>query len=509
MRYILSFLSLFALSLGQAQELDFGELNSYVIKAGREHKIPALSIGVVQGGEIIYQHGYGTCKAGETKRVNTTSLYGIASLTKAFTTMAMAMLVEEGKVSWDDPVVKYLPDWKLNDPVVTQKMTIVDLLSHRSGLKTFDGDLLWYGTNLSREEIVSRIHMRPLEFEFRNGFGYQNIMYITAGELIEKVSGKSWEKFVDERILTPLGMNKTTTSISGYKPDANVAYPHLKGKPQNLINYDNSGATAAMNSNVVDMQKWMLFLLNGGMHHDESLISKESIDRLWTMENPLPMSKFDSTHNITNKGYGMGWFLMDYNGKKVVHHGGGLPGYITKVFMVPEDSLGVVILTNDMSPVCTALMYKILDMYYGVENGEDWSAKYAEYVEKRDFRDEQKKIAQDTSRKADKLPTVELSAFEGRYYDPYYGDATVELEGRGKKARLKMVLEPAKELFTADAMEHWEGNSFVFNFRDEFLPRGFANFEVEGTEVKGFTIDLPNPDFHFFNLDFKKVPEEK
>ncbi|MCB0480212.1 MAG: serine hydrolase [Flavobacteriales bacterium] len=487
-----------------AQGLDFGKLNSYVGKAVNEHKITGLTIGIVKSGETIYQHGYGYCTNGETKRVNTTTNYGIASLSKAFTAAAMGMLVDEGKVNWDDHVITHLPDWKLYDDEVTKKMTIADLLTHRCGLKTFDGDLLWYGSNYSRKEIITRIRQLPLSYEYRNGFGYQNIMYITAGEVIAKVSGQSWDKFIRDRIFKPLGMNKSNTSISEYKENDNVAMPHLKGVPQKLINYDNSGATAAINSNVVDMNKWMMFLLNDGTHDGVRLMKKETLDMLWSMQNPLPVSTFDSTNGTTYKGYGMGWFLMDYQNKKIVHHGGGLPGYITKVFLVPEDSIGVVILTNDMSPVCTALMYKILDMLYGDPDKTDWSKKFAEYSAKSDKMDEAKKFAQDTSRKVDTKPGAELEAFAGAYSDPYYGNANIILVGKGKKARLVLSLAPAKALFTTKSMEHWQDNSFVFEFNDAFLPRGFANFELEGGLVKGFTIDLENPDFHFSNLKFTK-----
>lgn len=496
---------LFSAALGFSQDLDFGKLNNYINKAVKEHKVPGLAIGVVKNGEIIYQQGYGYCEAGLPKRVNTTSNFGIASLSKAFTAVAMGMLVEEGKVAWDDKVIKYLPEWKLNDPEVTQKMSIADLLSHRSGLKTFDGDLLWYGTNYSREEIISRIHYRPLKYEYRKGFGYQNIMYITAGEVIEKASGVSWDKFIIDRIFTPLGMHKSNTSIRDYKEGENIALPHLKGAPQTLINYDNSGATAAINSNVVDMQKWMKFLLSGGMHHEDRLIKKETLDMIWSIQNELPVSRFDSTNGTTYKGYGFGWFLTDYQNKKLVHHGGGLPGYITKVFLVPEDSIGVVILTNDMSSICTSLMYKIMDMLYGDENKTDWSKKFATYAEKSDERDANKKIQQDTSRNTKTIPSVPMESLVGTYDDPYYGKATISIEGRGKKAQLVISLEPAKTLFTTTSVQHWQDDTYVFEFNDKFLPRGFANFVVEDEKVKGFTIDLPNPDFHFSNLNFKRL----
>jgi len=430
-------------------------------------------------------------------------MYGIASLSKAFTAAAMGMLVDEGKVNWNDKVVDILPDWKLSDDNITTMFTVEDLMCHRSGLKTFDGDLLWYGSNYSRDEIIKRVRHLPLSYDYRAGFGYQNIMYITAGELIEKISGKSWDEFVRTRILNPLGMFKTNTSIKKYKEGQNIAYPHLKGKPQNLINYDNSGATAAMNSNVVDMQKWIMFLLNNGIYEGDTLLQPKTLNKIWSVHNPLGVSSFDKGNGTHFKGYGMGWFLMDYQGVKVISHGGGLPGYITKVVVVPEMDLGFVIMSNDMSGVCTALMYEIIDMISGKENTRDWSLAFANHTSKTDSLGQLKIEKQNTERKKDTSPSAVLESFVGTYKDTYYGNATISILGKGKKARLQLVLEPAKELFTA-TLEHWEGDSFVFNFNDEFLPRGFAKFEIKDGIVTGFTIDLPNPDFHFSNLKFKK-----
>lgn len=500
---LLTLISIISLS-GASQDVDFSKLNTEIAKARKEHKIPGLAIGIIKDGQIAFQSSYGYVKAGETLKANTSSLYGIASLSKAFTAAAMGMLVEEGKVKWTDKVTDILPNWKLSDPAVTAMFTVEDLLCHRSGLKTFDGDLLWYGTNYSREEIITRIQYLPLSYEYRAGFGYQNIMYITAGEVIEEISGMSWDDFVKSRILKPLSMFKTTTSITQFKDNYSIAYPHLKGVPQELLNYDNSGATAAMNSNVVDMQKWIIFLLNEGVSDEgDTLMQAKTIRKLWSVMNPLPVGRYDESIGVHFKGYGMGWFVQDYQGYKLINHGGGLPGYITKVALVPELDLGFVILTNDMSPVCTALMYEIIDLYAGEKNGKDWTADYAKYTHKSDSMSAVKATEQDAARNTETQPSTELLNYAGTYKDTYYGNATVTVVGKGKKAKLQLVLEPAKDLFTA-TMDHWENDEFVFKFNDEFLPRGFAKFEVKEGKVVGFKIDLPNPDFHFSNLDFKR-----
>lgn len=486
-----------------SQEIDFGKFNSYVKKAMRDYSMPGLAIGVIRHGDIVFQQGYGVNKIGEDQRVSTNSMFGIASLSKAFTAASIGMLVEDGKLNWDDKVIQHLPNWKLNDPIVTNMMTIEDLLCHRSGLKTFDGDLLWYGSNYSRQEIITRIQHLPLSFEYRNGFGYQNIMYITAGEVIAKVSGMTWDKFVDTRILNPLGMAQTVSSITQYKENTKIAYPHLKGKPQELLNYDNSGATAALNSNLVNMLTWAKFWLNNGVHHGDTLLKPSTVEKIFSLETPLNVSGFDKSIGTHFKGYGLGWFLMDYNGKKIVHHGGGLPGYITKVALVPEEDMAIVILSNDMSSICTALMYRILDEAFGKDNQRDWSKDFSSYANRSDSLSQVKVEQQNAARKQGTTLSAPIESYAGTYADKYYGNATVTVEGKGKKARLKLVLEPAKKLFTATC-DHWQDDTFVFKFNDQFLPRGFANFKIENGRVTGFTIDLPNPDFHFSNLDFVK-----
>jgi CubicO group peptidase (beta-lactamase class C family) len=481
-----------------AQQLDLGKLNAYLAKSVVEHQVPGLSIGIVQDGEILFQQGYGVCNIDAPTRVNTSSMFGIASLSKAFTATAIGMLVDEGKLNWNDKVITHLPYFKLSDPVITQLLTVEDILCHRSGLKTFDGDLLWYGTAIPRAEILQRMHHRPIAFDFRDGFGYQNIMYIAAGEIILKVSGKTWDEFLRDRIFTPLGMNKTNTSINAYKEQSNVAMPHIDRIPQTLINYDNSGAAAALNSNVVDMQKWIGFLLNSGAVGPDTLIKAHTLRKIWQVHTPLGVSQADEERGTNFKGYGLGWFIMDYKGMKVVHHGGGLPGYITKLALVPAHNLGIIIMTNDNSSLPTALMYTVLDMLKNTKDeAKDWSAEFFEYQQKQKQNDTEKQAKVEAARVKGTKPDAPVNAFYGTYNDPYYGKATIN---KGKKGPV-LVLEPAAALFTA-TLEHWQNNDFVFQFNDAFLPKGFARFEVENGVVTSFTIDLPNPDFHFSNLKF-------
>jgi CubicO group peptidase (beta-lactamase class C family) len=483
---------------GYGQQKDIATLNAYFEAAMGQFNLTGMAIGIVKDGKVVFQKGYGLRAVDQPAKVDEHTLFAIASITKAFTVTGLALLEEEGKLQWSDPVEGYLPYFQLHDPYVSSLMTIEDLSCHRSGLATFDGDLLWYGTTYSRKEIVERIRALPLKRSFRSDFGYQNIMYITAGQVIEEVSGLKWDAYIKQRIFMPLGMNATTTSIAGFNEHTNLAYPHLNKRKIDLLNYDNSGATAATNSNVADMCKWIQFWLD--QENEKGLvISKENRERMFTPHTNLRVGAFDQRNGTHFKSYGMGWFLMDYNGKKVAHHGGGLPGYISKIALVPEENLGLIVLTNGMSSLPSALMYKIIDFYTdGAER--DWASEYHQFKVKSAEREELNKADLIEQRKLNTQPTHQLIDYVGTYADAMYGDATISL----KEGNLALVMEPTSTLFSAN-LNHWHYDTFQFQFADPFLPEGRITFSLGNDgNIAGFTIDLPNPDFHFYNLTFTK-----
>lgn len=503
----LVFISICLQLTAQKAEIDFAKLDAYIKKSLEEHELPGLAIGIVKGQDVIFQKGYGIRKEGETAPVTTNSMFAIASISKAFSASALAILEKDGKLDFNAKVRSYLPEWRLHDSCVSEQFIVSDLLCHRSGLKTFDGDLLWYGTNYSRDEIIRRIRFLPLTYEPRIQFGYQNIMYITAGQLIPAVSDQSWDAYVKKNLLEPIGMLRTTSSISEYTESQDIAFPHVKGQNKKgklnpLFNYDNSGATAALNSNVVDMTKWIRLWLNDGVYHGDTVIPTRHIKRAHQVYTSLPVSSRDMEMGTNFKGYGQGWFLMDYYGLRVAHHGGGLPGYISKICLVPNEDLGFIILTNGESNLPSALMYKILDMYLGREE-KDWSSimrqGYVRYYEQLDAERAARKEKRNAELKAD----IGLEELQGSYEDKMYGEAQVTLMGKKKKQKAVLTLMPAKDLFTSE-LEHWEGNSYKIKWKDDFLPWGIVTFKRLDDGKVGFTIDLKNPDFHFFNLNFKK-----
>lgn len=482
-------------------QVNYQQLNQYIAKCRVDFGVTGMAVGIVKDGDVIFQNGYGLEDAeNPSSKVTTYSAFTIASVSKAFTATAISKLVNEGKLYWDDKVATILPYFKLNDPVITNLLTVEDLLSHRSGLNTFDGDLLWYGTNYTAEEILKRIAARPLENEFRASYGYQNIMFIAAAEIIEKVSGKSWGDYISESFLSPLGMIETITSLNDLKPKSRLAYPHLSGKKIPTLNYDNAWGAVGLTTTITDMTIWMRFLLAEGMHQEKQIVEKEVITETFQPKNYLKLGGLDRLLGNHFKAYGLGWFLMDYAGKKVAFHGGGLPGYITQIALVPEENFGVIILTNDMGLVSYAVLYKILDDFFkGKEKKENWAEKFLSFQQSSQKADAdylEKLNAQQIKKPQHGAP---FEAFAGTYKDEMYGNATITQN----KKKLILTLNPAKEIFTAE-LQPWFNNAFKIKFNDPFLPAGLVNFEAENNKVVGFTIDLPNPDFHFYKLRFLK-----
>lgn len=288
-------------------------------------------------------------------------------------------------------------------------------------------------------------------------------------------------------------------TAQGFQDQDNIAFPHIDREVQTFLNYDNIGPAASLNSSVADITQWLRFWLNEGVVDGDTLLHPELINEMLEVQNPLAVGDFDQQIGTHFKGYGLGWFLMDYAGRKVAHHGGGLPGYISKVMIVPEEDLGMVVLTNDMNSLPTALMYKVLDLY--LEGGDrDWAQLYLDFARRSEKRKEEAAQAQAKQRVPDAGPASEWAAYAGAYEDPYYGKATVGLVDD----KLRLVLEPADALFNA-TLEHWHYDTFRFRFEDPFLPAGMVTFERDARgAVSGFTIELKNPDFHFYNLHFER-----
>lgn len=496
--FTFSLLLLFVFQLS-AQESN-QSFDQYVEKYVNAYELPGLAISIVHDDEVVFQEAYGYTNQVSKEALDPTAVFAIASLSKAFTATSIAILVDEGKLNWNDRVKDYLPYFNLKDEYVESQMTIEDLLSHRSGFNTFDGDLLWYGTDYSPEEIIKRFSEYELSYDFRTNYGYQNIMFIVAGEVVEEVSGQSLGEFIKQRIFKPLEMNNSYTSIAEFTANTKVAMPHTKGVLDELRNYDNSAGAALLSSNVIDLSKWIQFWLNEGISASgDTLLKKQTYHKILNLHTPISPSSFDRQNGIEFEGYGLGWFLMGYQGHKVAHHGGGLPGFISKIFMVPSQNLGGIVLTNGESSLPAALMYSSIDHFLDYETETNWAQTYLDFSKRYQKNLQKKQEERHEARNKKLKANLSIDQLVGIYEDDYYGEASVsKVDGQ-----LYLELIPAKEIFSS-TMTHWQQNTFRIKFKDEFLPEGFVTFQTNADgEVKSFTIDLPNPDFHFYNLEFK------
>ncbi|MBP7838382.1 MAG: serine hydrolase [Bacteroidales bacterium] len=492
--------SLFAQSEYQSK---LSILDEYYAKALSDWKVPGMAIAIVKDGEIIYAKGFGVKDVRTKEPVDSETLFPIASNTKAFTSAALAILVDRGLISWSDKVTDYLPYFKLWAPYVTENITISDLLTHRAGLATFSGDLLWYGTLYSREEIIKRArHLKPA-FGFRERFGYSNILYIAAGEIIPAVTGKSWEEFIKEELLESLKMNRTVLSTNDLPGKKNVATPHTDYNedviPIEYLNWDNMGPAGSLISCVNDVAKWLVLQLNRGVIDGDTIFSSERSREMWTSYTQMPISSFLETNmpSTTFRSYGLGWGLWNYLGKKIVEHNGGYDGMISQTCMAPEENLAFVILTNKNSNLYYPLMYKTLDTFLGGEE-KDWSMLLLDRVKKQKEAEEKRREQKNKERIKNTDTSLPLNCYTGTYGGELYGNAMVKLNGE----KLTVHMQPAP-IFEG-TLKHWHFDTFEITFENiPSLPSGFCTFILDNKgQVAEMKIDIPNPDFDFTELEF-------
>jgi CubicO group peptidase (beta-lactamase class C family) len=490
-----------------AQSIDekLKEIDAYAEKTRADWNVPGMAIAIVKDDKIVFAKGYGVRQLNKSEKVDENTLFAIASNSKAFTTASLAILVDEKKLGWDDKVVQYLPEFQMYNPYVTSELTVRDLVSHRSGLDTFSGDLLWYETSYKDDEILRRVRFLKPKSSFRSSFGYQNLMYIAAGKIVEKVSGKSWSQFVGERILTPLGMTRTTTSVKDLKDNYSMPHNESGGKLRVLHSGNVDGATAAagLNSSATDVAKWLRLQLGRGKFEEKRVFSQAQSGEMWSLQTILGVNPFPAKDAPTKlfSGYGLGWFLNDYRGRKVVSHGGGLDGMISQTAMMPEENLGLVVLTNSETGVNAILQNKIFDVFLDAPK-RDWSAERLERAKQNKAKQAEEDAKLVASRTTNTKSSLALKEYAGSYVDQLYGDATVS-EENGKLV-LRFVQSPN---FVAD-LEHWHYDTFQIKWRPSVaynFPRGFATFTIDKMGATDeMKIDQPNNDFWFYELAFKR-----
>jgi CubicO group peptidase (beta-lactamase class C family) len=491
-------------------------LDAYVESVQKAFYVPGIALSIVKDGKVVVAKGFGIRKMGESPRVDEHTLFGIASNSKAFTATALGILVEEGRLEWDAQVIRYLPWFRLADPYVTRELTVRDLLVHRSGLGLGAGDLLWWPpSTYNRKEIAKRLQYIPLATSFRSTYAYDNVLYLIAGELIETISGLTWEEFIATRILAKVGMADSKPRHSDAMGDGNIAATHARingtVQPVKPFASDNTNPAGGINASATDMAKWLITQLDSGRVADGTrLFSRQTSTQLWRVVTPLPIGNPPpelSPLRANFSGYALGFGVRDYRGYKMVQHTGGLPGYVSKVAMIPELKLGVAVLTNqESSEAFESIVYFVLD-HFLVAPKMDWLAAYKTIHARQDAAIAQMERQTSATRDTASRPPLPLSSYAGTYTDPWYGDVTISIE----KGQLAIRLDHTP-LLIGD-LEHWQYDTFVARWRDrELRADAFVTFSLnpDGTidQVKMKAVS-PATDFSFDFQDLLLKPAKR
>ncbi len=484
--------------LAFGQDAPLSGLDDYVNKAIKDWDVPGVAIAIVKDDKVIFVKGYGVREIGKTDAVTPNTIFAIGSSSKAFTTAALSMLVDEGKLKWNDPVSKYLPNFQLFDPYVTREMTVRDLVTHRIGLER--GDRLWYATDYDRNEILQRIRFLKPSSSMRSKFGYQNIMYLAAGQIIPAITGKSWDDFIKERIFTPLGMKSSDTTIRTLKKFSDVAAPHVKiddkvkSVPYRLI--DNIGPAGSINSNALDVAQWLRLQINAGKFGDKQLVSAANIKEMHSQQTIIPLeglytSIYSEAHFLS---YGMGWFLSDYRGRKMVEHGGAIDGMRSAVSMIPEEKLGVVVLGNMNGSILPQMLAnRIFDMYLVPGKEKDWSGEVLKVIKTAEAQGKAAAQKVEADHIKNTSPSLSLDKYAGNYTDEMYGDFKITLENGKLKAQYGSYFN--------GTLEHWHFDTFLVKWKDEVQGQGFINFKLN-SQGKIETVSIDGL------ADFKRQPDK-
>jgi CubicO group peptidase (beta-lactamase class C family) len=492
------------------------DLDSYVANSMKTFEVPGMAVAIVKDGKIVVAKGYGVRKLGDPAPVDEHTMFGIGSNTKAFTTAALAGLVDAGKLSWDDPVYQRLPGFVMYDPYVSHEMTVRDLLTHRSGMGLGEGDLLfWPHSTYTREEIIYKLRfMKPVS-SFRSHYAYDNLLYMTAGQIIPAVTGVSWDDYIRQRIFGPLGMNNSNVSNAAFKTGDNYASPHerVSGTLQviPLEALDNAGPAGAINSCAADMAKWVQLQLNDGkfVDRDGRLFSEQQSKEMWTPQTILPIGNPPpplSGLKVNFADYALGWGLRDYHGRKLVGHTGGVAGFVSRVMLVPEENLAVVVLTNaEETGAFDSILYHVLDHYFGLPPN-DWIAAY------KAVKDQEEKEAAETMKKAegaraaDSKPSLPLEKYAATYNDAWYGPITIRME----KSGLVIAFDHTPTM--VGDLQHWQYDTFKAHWRNRTIEDAFITFSLKSDgsiESALMAAVSPLADFSFDYQDLLLKPAAK
>ena len=467
------------------------EMDAYVAKAVKDWNAAGLAIAVVKDGRVVFSNGYGVRETGKTPPVDTSTLFAIASTTKAMTAAAIGMLVDEGKVKWDDPVTKFIPSLQMYDPYVTRELTVRDLLTHRAGLGS--ADYLWDLADYPMAEIIPRMKLIKPEYSFRSSFIYQNIMYMLAGEVIAAASGMPWERFISTRIFGAIGMRSTVARQGLVPMGANRASPHWRYGGDTLVAIESDDAQAigpagGVWSNVSDMSRWMLFLLDSGRVGGKRLLQPATYSELFKPQVMVPAGEFYPTMELTKPHwttYGLGWFQQDYNGRMLNFHTGSLNGTVAIIGLIQDSQFGVYVLANtEHVEVRHALMLKAVDLFVGGPP-RDWSGDLKRLYDNRRAAGDSSRRAEDAKRIIGTRPSLSLSKYTGSYEDPVLGRFQVTESG----GKLRVYAGP----HYSGNLEHWQYDTFRLHYDRRWMGTDQITFTIgdgvpSALNIAGFSL---------------------
>lgn len=468
---LLIFVSLFFTSL-VAQESLPANFDAWIESGRQDWKIPGMAVGIVKNGEVVYAKGFGEKRLGNGEPVDANTIFSIASVSKNITAAALAILVDQGKIGWDDRIVKHIPWFQLKDPWVTQEITIRDVLTHRVGLGRKLGNRLQFMTQSSRDSVLYQMRYMDLEKPFRSSFVYNNVMYSLAGQIIEYADGRTWDTFLKEELFEPLDMNTASTSITTLNTMANQAYPHqeIDGKvvPISRRNWDNAGPAGGVNASINDLNKWMLMQLGAsGEYNGKTIISEKQINEIHKPQVALSPANAMAAQS----SYGFGWNITDYKGKRVLTHGGATDGFNTAMYLMPELELGIIVVGNNFNSLGNAVAYQVMDGYLG--NTEvDWNDRYLQGYKRSYARalEAREKIHQAQVLKT--KPSLNPDAYIGVYHSAGYGK--VEVKKQGKDLMLKFWDTAGLEA----RLEHWHYDTFRAVWKNPAQREEFMQFHL-------------------------------
>jgi len=516
MKKILSvWLLLMLVIVSYSQPVTSAQIDKVVEQSMKAFDVPGIAVAVVKDGKVIYSGGYGVRSVKTGQKVDENTLFAIASNTKAFTAASLGILVDEGKLKWEDKVIDYIPELRLYNSYVTEDFIIKDLLTHRSGMGLGAGDLMiWPGSpDFSKDDVIHNLRYLRQTSSFRTKYDYDNLLYIVAGEVVARVSGTSWEEFVESRIMKPLGMTVSAASINRLKDRSNIIDAHVpvNGKLEVVPKHEGDlhNPVGGIMSSVADMSKWVIMQMNNGKYGEnlEKQIFSEVVHaEMWTPQTIIPV-RGKNAYNTHFAAYGLGWRLSDEKGYKVVGHTGSLQGIVTQVTLIPEMKLGIIVFTNQQADAAfSAITNTIKDSYYGI-TGNDWVTEYTNRVtasQKNAMATTEAVWKNIEAQKTTNTVIPDLAAFSGTYSDIWFGDVTVTQ----KDGKLRFYAVKSPKL--SGEMIYYKGNTFIVKWDDRTLDAdAFAIFSLDREgKPSGMTMEAISPltdfSFDFQDLDFHR-----